>query len=80
MNLLGKMNYKNKIMRKENGLTAEMDCKGLSRNKLSKMTDISLPTLRKYLNEPTLFSVKQARKINKILEVSDEYGFRKMFI
>lgn len=40
------MNYKNKIMRKENGLTAEMQLKGMSRNKLSKMTDISLPTLR----------------------------------
>ena len=67
-------------MRKENGLTAEMECKGLSRNKLSEMTDISLPTLRKYLNEPTLFSVKQAKKINKILEVSDEYGFKSLFV
>jgi hypothetical protein len=74
------MNYKNKIMRKENGLTAEMQLKGISRNKLSKMTDISLPTLRKYLNEPSLFSVKQARKINKIMDVSDDYGFKKMFL
>lgn len=67
-------------MRKENGLTAEMQLKGISRNKLSKMTDISLPTLRKYLNEPSLFSVKQARKINKIMNVSDDYGFQKMFV
>lgn len=67
-------------MRKENGLTAEMQLKGISRNKLSKMTDISLPTLRKYLNEPSLFSVKQARKINKIMNVSDDYGFQKMFL
>ncbi len=67
-------------MRKENGLTAEMQLKGISRNKLSKMTDISLPTLRKYLNEPSLFSVKQARKINKIMDVSDDYGFKKMFL
>jgi transcriptional regulator with XRE-family HTH domain len=74
------MNYKNKIMRKENGLTAEMQLKGMSRNKLSKMTDISLPTLRKYLNEPTLFSVRQARMINKILNVSDDYGFKSLFI
>jgi transcriptional regulator with XRE-family HTH domain len=74
------MNYKNKIMRKENELTAEMQLKGMSRNKLSKMTDISLPTLRKYLNEPTLFSVRQARMINKILDVSDDYGFKSLFI
>ena len=67
-------------MRKENGLTAEMQLKGISRNKLSKMTDISLPTLRKYLNEPSLFSVKQARRINKIMNVSDDYGFQKMFV
>jgi len=67
-------------MRKENKLTSEMSNKGLSRNQLSKMTDISLPTLRKYLNDPTLFSVKQAREINKILEVSDDYGFRNMFV
>jgi len=67
-------------MRKENGLTTHMHQKGVSRNQLSKLTNISLPTLRKYLNDPTLFSVKQARNINKILEVSDDYGFRNMFL
>lgn len=67
-------------IREENRLTSELSKKGISRNELSRLTNTSLPTLRKYLNSPELFPIYKAKKIMKALEVNNEYGFKKLFI
>lgn len=52
----------------------------LTRNEVGKITGLSLPTLRKYLQSPELFSCKSANQIMKKLKTEDyEETFRKLF-
>tara|TARA_R100000742_G_C4234404_1_gene55301 strand:+ start:42 stop:236 length:195 start_codon:yes stop_codon:yes gene_type:complete len=62
-----------------NKLIKEMAEKNISRNKLSSEIGISKPTVRKYLKQPDLFSVKKAREIAELLKVDNDYAFEKLF-
>lgn len=62
-----------------NKLIKEMSQKNISRNKLSSEIGISKPTVRKYLKQPDLFSVKKAREIANLLNVDNDYAFEKLF-
>ena len=63
-----------------NSLELEMKNKGVSRNMMSEETQISLPTLRKYLKDPTKFPVGKARRISRMLDVDEAYGFSVLFV
>ena len=62
-----------------NKLIKEMANKNISRNKLSSEIGVSKPTVRKYLKQPDLFSVKNAREIALLLKVDTNYAFEKLF-
>ena len=62
-----------------NKLLTEMAEKNISRNRLSSEIGISKPTVRKYLKQPDLFSVKKAREIAELLNVENDYAFEKLF-
>lgn len=62
-----------------NKLLKEMAEKNISRNRLSSEIGISKPTVRKYLKQPDLFSVKKAREIAELLNVENDYAFEKLF-
>mgnify|MGYP003140575365 CR=1 FL=1 len=65
--------------KKMNKLLKEMAEKNISRNRLSSEIGISKPTVRKYLKQPDLFSVKKAREIAELLNVENDYAFEKLF-
>jgi predicted transcriptional regulator len=63
-----------------NTLLKTMKENKLTRNKVSKITGISLPTLRKYLKSPELFPCKSANQIMKQLKIENyEETFRVLF-
>ena len=52
----------------------------ITRKEVGHITGLSLPTLRKYLKSPDLFSCRSANKIMKKLKTEDyEETFRKLF-
>ena len=52
----------------------------ITRKEVGKITGLSLPTLRKYLKSPDLFSCRSANQIMKKLKTEDyEETFRKLF-
>ena len=79
MNIYTKDYYKPLKQNKMNKLIKEMANKNISRNKLSSEIGISKPTVRKYLKQPDLFSVKKAREIAELLNVDTNYAFEKLF-
>ena len=79
MNTYTKDYYKLLKQNKMNKLIKEMANKNISRNKLSSEIGISKPTVRKYLKQPDLFSVKKAREIAELLNVDNDYAFEKLF-
>lgn len=63
-----------------NTLLKTMKENKLTRNEVSKITGISLPTLRKYLKSPELFPCKSASQIMKQLKIENyEETFRMLF-
>lgn len=63
-----------------NTLLKTMKENKLTRNEVSKITGISLPTLRKYLKSPELFPCKNANQIMKQLKIENyEETFRMLF-
>ena len=79
MSIYTKDYYKPLKQNKMNKLIKEMADKNISRNKLSSEIGISKPTVRKYLKQPDLFSVKSAREIALLLKVDTNYAFEKLF-
>ena len=79
MSIYTKDYYKPLKQNKMNKLIKEMADKNISRNKLSSEIGISKPTVRKYLKQPDLFSVKKAREIAELLNVDTNYAFEKLF-
>ena len=79
MNIYTKDYYKPLKQNKMNKLIKEMANKNISRNKLSSEIGVSKPTVRKYLKQPDLFSVKNAREIALLLKVDTNYAFEKLF-
>ena len=79
MSIYTKDYYKPLKQNKMNKLIKEMANKNISRNKLSSEIGISKPTVRKYLKQPDLFSVKKAREIAELLNVDTNYAFEKLF-
>lgn len=63
MSIYTKDYYKPLKQNKMNKLIKEMADKNISRNKLSSEIGISKPTVRKYLKQPDLFSVKRLEKL-----------------
>tara|TARA_R100000329_G_scaffold71093_1_gene62026 strand:- start:2113 stop:2319 length:207 start_codon:yes stop_codon:yes gene_type:complete len=52
----------------------------VTRKEVGKITGLSLPTLRKYLKSPDLFSCRNANQIMKKLKTENyEETFRKLF-
>tara|TARA_R100000742_G_C4251810_1_gene70057 strand:- start:337 stop:543 length:207 start_codon:yes stop_codon:yes gene_type:complete len=52
----------------------------ITRKEVGYITGLSLPTLRKYLKSPDLFSCRSANQIMKKLKTEDyEETFRKLF-
>jgi|TARA_R100001086_G_scaffold67436_4_gene31590 predicted transcriptional regulator len=63
-----------------NTLTRTMKENKVTRKEISKITGLSLPTLRKYLKSPELFPCKNANQIMKKLKTENyEETFRKLF-
>ena len=79
MSIYTKDYYKPLKQNKMNKLIKEMADKNISRNKLSSEIGISKPTVRKYLKQPDLFSVKKAREIAELLNVDTNFAFEKLF-
>ena len=79
MSIYTKDYYKPLKQNKMNKLIKEMADKNISRNKLSSEIGISKPTVRKYLKQPDLFSVKKAREIAELINVDTNYAFEKLF-
>ena len=52
----------------------------VTKNKVGDITGLSIPTVRKYLKNPDLFSVGDGKNIVKHLKENDyEYTFRELF-
>lgn len=53
----------------------------ITRKEVSRITGLSLPTLRKYLKSPELFPCKNANQIMQQLKTTESYEetFRKLF-
>ena len=52
----------------------------VTKNKVGDITGLSIPTVRKYLNDPDLFSVGDGKNILKHLKNKDyEYTFGELF-
>ena len=52
----------------------------VTKNKVGEITGLSIPTVRKYLKNPDLFSVGDGKNIVKHLNTKNyEYTFRELF-
>tara|TARA_R100000008_G_C3578299_1_gene166685 strand:+ start:1186 stop:1392 length:207 start_codon:yes stop_codon:yes gene_type:complete len=52
----------------------------VTKNKVGDITGLSIPTVRKYLKDPDLFSVRDGKNIVKHLKSKNyEYTFRELF-
>ena len=77
MNMYIQEPYKIKIMNK---LFKTLRQNKVTKNKVAEITGLSVPTVRKYLKEPDLFSVKNGRHILKHLKLRNyEYTFGELF-
>tara|TARA_R110000824_G_scaffold279433_1_gene467647 strand:+ start:2962 stop:3201 length:240 start_codon:yes stop_codon:yes gene_type:complete len=69
--------YKIKIMNK---LFKTLRQNKVTKNKVAEITGLSVPTVRKYLKEPDLFSVRNGRNILKHLKSRNyEQTFGELF-
>jgi len=61
-------------------LTKTLKACKITRNSIADITGLSVPTVRKYLKEPDLFSVKNGKDLIKHLKSRNyEYTFRELF-
>jgi predicted transcriptional regulator len=51
----------------------------LTKNRVSKITGLSVPTVRKYVNEPGLFPVRNAKQIAEELGMMHEHALMELF-
>ena len=51
----------------------------LTKNRVSEITGLSVPTVRKYVNRPGLFPVRNAKQIAEELGMMHEYALMELF-
>tara|TARA_R100000008_G_C3547389_1_gene148354 strand:+ start:459 stop:650 length:192 start_codon:yes stop_codon:yes gene_type:complete len=51
----------------------------LTKNRVSEITGLSVPTVRKYVNKPGLFPVRNAKQIADLMNMEHEYALMELF-